>query len=1030
MKNTIKLILRACIILLVALCLMVKVSADQQFDITLTPSSDGYGQMYIEWKSQGYDYQDKYFKVFRQPDGQNFQQTQIDYTQIKSVKCLQVYPKDEVNGRLKEWIQDSGYGNGNNQTQIISVDSISIQEFNNNPQAYLQDSQGNWKYDVIFFGTWDQNNGNDLQAQAQNWVEQFINCGKGAIFGHDTIVNNWFNHVNFRRLANYVGIRIVDNAIQLVQTKTVIIVKQGLFTTYPNYIGDIGTRLTVPETHQIGQVVSTGTSWLQFDSEGQIMENGEIAPQYLTTYNNCAMIQTGHSDGQATPDEQKILANLVFYCYQMLFGSYYVTDMAAMDYAAPNAPSLTRTQDNIKITQIDNGQTYYYYVQSFDKNNTQLSGKLAQQPTKSHTVTTGVKKYLYVADNQEQTVVTSSNGQVLMGQTQELQAQQISKFKYLHVAAVDGANNLSETTTITLPVVVKYDKNNQNAVGYMPDDTLGVQGQLIAKESGYTLQEHRFKGWNTKANGSGKWFNPGDTIQYDDYIETNKDILTLYAQWEQNKNLIINPSGGTWTLNNIQYTSPTQIQLFKGDSLMIPDAIKIGYNFYGWGIESENNSAATMLPNNTWYKSDISRSTIKEIHVVKSLPSDITIQQQWNAAEEQTGTILCAIDTDNKLWISQEGQNRIMLNADQTNLFQLNTGQFFYNVTLIDGLELFDASNVKTFYRAFAYFGQKQKSIKIDGINNWNVQNVTNMQYMFMCFGDANITGLDLSYWDVQSVKDFSYMFQITGDAFYIGDLGNWDVQNAEDMQHMFDCFASSARQLYLGDLGRWDTKNVKDMSQMFYMAGNQANTWDIGDISTWNTGNVTDMSGMFSCQFGNATSVDIGDIGKWNTQSVTDMSNMFYTAGQKLTDFYFGELGNWDVQKVENMDYMFYQAGIQAKQFNLGDLGRWDTQSLKSLGQTFQYSGSSAENWYCGELKNWDTSKVENMKRMFYLCRKANTSIVVMNPNTKFDYSTRYTATAAGQRLDVYYAAGCYDAAYEMCKNTGQGNVNIIGEI
>ena len=36
---------------------------------------------------------------------------------------------------------------------------------------------------------------------------------------------------------------------------------------------------------------------------------------YLSTYNNTAMIQTGHSNCQATSDEQKIIANTIFFMY-------------------------------------------------------------------------------------------------------------------------------------------------------------------------------------------------------------------------------------------------------------------------------------------------------------------------------------------------------------------------------------------------------------------------------------------------------------------------------------------------------------------------------------------------------------------------------------------------------------------------------------------------------------------------------------------------------------------------------------------
>uniref|UniRef100_UPI00261F0AC5 four helix bundle protein n=1 Tax=uncultured Capnocytophaga sp. TaxID=159273 RepID=UPI00261F0AC5 len=38
---------------------------------------------------------------------------------------------------------------------------------------------------------------------------------------------------------------------------------------------------------------------------------------YLTTWNNTAMIQTGHSNGESTEDERKVLANTLFYLKQL-----------------------------------------------------------------------------------------------------------------------------------------------------------------------------------------------------------------------------------------------------------------------------------------------------------------------------------------------------------------------------------------------------------------------------------------------------------------------------------------------------------------------------------------------------------------------------------------------------------------------------------------------------------------------------------------------------------------------------------------
>ena len=61
--------------------------------------------------------------------------------------------------------------------------------------------------------------------------------------------------------------------------------------------------------HNGGQT-GNGDIWLEFVNQTVIPE-GDKGNFYLTTYNNCAMIQTGHSSGAATSDEQKIFKILI-----------------------------------------------------------------------------------------------------------------------------------------------------------------------------------------------------------------------------------------------------------------------------------------------------------------------------------------------------------------------------------------------------------------------------------------------------------------------------------------------------------------------------------------------------------------------------------------------------------------------------------------------------------------------------------------------------------------------------------------------
>lgn len=181
------------------------------------------------------------FKGYQSKDGGKTWQTisLMDYTSVKNIKVLQIYPIDSAKNQLKTWMETNGYGKG-----IIKVDAVSITDFNANPNTHLKDSSGNWKYDVLFFGTWD-GGGDDLSTTSTEIVKQFIVDGKGCIFGHDTI---YPAHPNMWTLKDYFNISGYNSSILPMNTE-VYICKQGLFTTYPWNIGSVGTVLTIPNAH-------------------------------------------------------------------------------------------------------------------------------------------------------------------------------------------------------------------------------------------------------------------------------------------------------------------------------------------------------------------------------------------------------------------------------------------------------------------------------------------------------------------------------------------------------------------------------------------------------------------------------------------------------------------------------------------------------------------------------------------------------------------------------------------------------------
>lgn len=568
-----------------------------RLQVTADPTNNvGRGYVTVDWQS--YDWHNKYYKVYRQDDnGLTYQSVGVDYHMITKVRVLQVYPDVAEQNNLHSWIVDTGYGQG-----IIQVDQVSQTDFNINPTAYLNENQpdGSWNYDVVFFGTWDRNNCRDLSAQSYAVVNKFASAGHGIILGHDTALNNGRDDIYettggpvkhqqnyFDRLAlDYIKILYYASGDEIGSTD-IEIVKTGLFTTYPNYIGVKGTKLTIPASHTWGQRVQQGYEnniWLAFSNNplyGSTPGYGG-GNFYLVTYNNAAMILTGHSNGAATSDEQKILQNLIFYMNQIMFNMQNNVDYAAMDATPPTTPVLQKSKTDYILDSEDVGNNYKYYVEAYTKDGIAPENYIETSNIADALVKTGLKGYYYVIDQNSQTVVTESNGTYIDKNNNKVSPGLQSVVRYLHVAAVDNGGNISATSTVEIPVriTISYDKNQAEATGTMTDQIVEYGQSTIIKSNEFSWVRHRFTNWNINKDNSGRVFMPGDTVTYQDLAPKYGYNITVYAQWEPLYRLEIDPSKG-------QYQGDPQRTFWLGqnDRETIYDATRIGYNFKGWRID-------------------------------------------------------------------------------------------------------------------------------------------------------------------------------------------------------------------------------------------------------------------------------------------------------------------------------------------------------------------------------------------------------------------------------------------------------------
>ena len=389
---------------------------------------------------------------------------------------------------LKKWMEEpnaensKGYGKG-----IIEVTPVTFTDFNANPSNYLfKDSDGTWNYDVIFVGAWDCNGSCSLQGKfstsTENYVSNFIDDGYGFLGGHDFL--------SFRDKFVSTG-GVGQGAIS---SDLIVVNKKGVMTNYPWELGDVGTILNIPYSHNNNDFVD-GDIWFKYEEYTTpehcktwcniATENEQgSSNHYLVTKNNLGIIQTGHSNGNATADEQKILANTLFFLNQLSTDNY-LNDRSGQDVKAPTMPTLnsyTFTENGeINVTfnpSSDIGSKYKYYIEYEDKS----GDKMAISEIKEVEILTGLKGYSYVVDSNPTTIpdniIEFSSMSPVKIKTDT------SKEIYVHIKAIDNAGNSSETLHYRLTDMTKPTLQLSLAPNSWTNGSVTINAKAIDNESG------------------------------------------------------------------------------------------------------------------------------------------------------------------------------------------------------------------------------------------------------------------------------------------------------------------------------------------------------------------------------------------------------------------------------------------------------------------------------------------------------------------------------------------------------------------
>ena len=136
-----------------------------------------------------------------------------------------------------------------------------------------------------------------------------------------------------------------------------------------------------------------------------------------------------------------------------------------------------------------------------------------------------------------------------------------------------------------------------------------------------------------------------------------------------------------------------------------------------------------------------------------------------------------------------------------------------------------------------AYWFSGFKNLKkIEGIENLNTSNVTDMYRMF--HNCESLTSLDVSNFNTSNVTDMSYMFWGCESLTSL-DVSNFNTSNVMNISAMFD----NCESLTNLDVSNFNTSNVTCMYKMFY---NCANLKTIYAGAGWIIGKDTNSKVMF----------------------------------------------------------------------------------------------------------------------------------------------------------------------------------------
>lgn len=388
-------------------CEMLKKTINK-FELTITPLGDRKA-IRLSWHKP--DEENNYiYKIYGRHTGEKDEFSELRQYKIR---VLEVHPGE---AHLRNWVSEYGLGQ-------IECNTMYIDEFNKRPEEM-------WNYDVIAFGFADVNGNKDLNMKSAIMLKEYIRAGGGVLFGHDTVM---IHKKHFQAFAPDLNLMLEesDNR-QITWCSTICIAKKGLLTTTPYELGKINTKYRIPTSHSYFQY-PYGDVWVKFESDQS---------PYLTTWKNCALIQTGHANGEATDEEQKLVINTIFYLARNLKAETYLNENTEVR-RIPTMPQVEvlkveGEKISFNIKEAESGIRYEYYVEA-----TRIdTGYKMKSTIESIHIGPSIIGYAIVMDTNPDTIpndIVTVEGNSYEGTLTSLGG------VYIHIKAIDELGKSSET---------------------------------------------------------------------------------------------------------------------------------------------------------------------------------------------------------------------------------------------------------------------------------------------------------------------------------------------------------------------------------------------------------------------------------------------------------------------------------------------------------------------------------------------------------------------------------------------------------